>query len=93
MFARGEFVHQKCSIYALTNLLFSLCKSMWVIELLVNFPSFHFGALTRPSTPEVLQTKERVPIHSPSIVSTFGFVVESIKELGGVSHEDYFYSV
>jgi hypothetical protein len=28
----------KCSNYALTNLLFSLCKSMWVIELLVNLP-------------------------------------------------------
>jgi hypothetical protein len=25
MFARGEFVHQKCSNYALTNL-FSLCR-------------------------------------------------------------------
>jgi len=26
----------KCSYYALTNLLFGLCKSMWIIELLVN---------------------------------------------------------
>jgi len=26
--ARGSFVHQKCSNYALTNLLFGLCKSM-----------------------------------------------------------------
>jgi hypothetical protein len=29
----------KCSNYTLTNLLFGLCKSMWVIELLVNLPS------------------------------------------------------
>jgi len=29
----------KCSNYALPNLLFSLCRSMWVIELLVNLPS------------------------------------------------------
>ncbi len=29
----------KCFNYALTNLLFSLCKSLWIIELLVNFPS------------------------------------------------------
>jgi hypothetical protein len=29
----------KCSNYALTNLLFGLCKLMWVIELLVNLPS------------------------------------------------------
>jgi hypothetical protein len=28
MFARGESVHQKCSNYALTNLLFGLCRSM-----------------------------------------------------------------
>jgi len=34
------FVHApKCSNYALTNLLFGLCKSMWVIELLVNLSS------------------------------------------------------
>jgi hypothetical protein len=29
----------KCSNYALTNLLLSLCKSMWVIILVVNLPS------------------------------------------------------
>jgi hypothetical protein len=29
----------KCSNYALTNLLFGLCRSMWVIELLVNLLS------------------------------------------------------
>jgi hypothetical protein len=33
----------------------------------------------------VLQAKERAPTFSPSIVFTFGLVVESIKELG-VSH-------
>jgi len=32
----GDFVHQKCSNYALTNLLFGLCRSMWMIDLLVN---------------------------------------------------------
>jgi hypothetical protein len=31
----------------------------------------------------VLQTKEHVPIFSSSIVFTFGFTVESIKELRG----------
>jgi hypothetical protein len=31
----------KCSNYALTNLLFGLCKSVWVIGLLVNLPSPH----------------------------------------------------
>jgi hypothetical protein len=35
-----EFVRApKCSNYALTNLLFGLCKSVWVIQLLVNLPS------------------------------------------------------
>jgi hypothetical protein len=29
----------KCSNYTLTNLLFGLCRSMWVIELFVNLPS------------------------------------------------------
>jgi hypothetical protein len=35
MFAHGSSMHQKCSCYALTNLLFGLCRSMWVIYLLV----------------------------------------------------------
>jgi hypothetical protein len=64
-----------------TNLLFGL----WVIDLLVNLPSFHRGAPTRPSTPEMLWAKEHTPTPSPSVVITFGLVVESIKELGGVS--------
>jgi hypothetical protein len=29
----------QCSNYTLTNLLFGLCRSVWVIELLVNLPS------------------------------------------------------
>ncbi len=34
------FVHApKCFNYALTNLWFRLCRSMWVIELLVNLPN------------------------------------------------------
>jgi hypothetical protein len=35
----GLFVHQKCSNYALTNLVIGLCASMWIIELLVIFLS------------------------------------------------------
>ncbi len=38
MFARGSSVHQKCSNYTLTNLLFSLCMSMWAIDLIVILP-------------------------------------------------------
>jgi hypothetical protein len=39
VFAFSSFVHQKCSNYALTNLLFDLCRSMWIIDLLVTLPS------------------------------------------------------
>jgi hypothetical protein len=35
------FIHaQKCYNYALTNLLFGLCRSVWMIKLLLNLPSF-----------------------------------------------------
>jgi hypothetical protein len=75
----------KCYNYALTNLLFGLCRSMWVIDLLVNLPSPHPKALTRPFTLKVLWAKERTPIPSPFVVFTFGLTVESIKELGSAS--------
>ncbi len=39
VFAYGSFVHQKCSHYALTNLLFGLCRFVWIIEPLVALPS------------------------------------------------------
>ncbi len=78
-------VHQRCSNYALTSLLFGLCKSMWIIDSLVTHPSPHPGAPACPSTLEVLRAKERTPTPYPSIVFTFGFIVESIKEFGGAS--------
>ncbi len=39
VFACGLSVHQKCSNYALINLLFSLCKSMWIIDPLITHPN------------------------------------------------------
>jgi hypothetical protein len=33
----------------------------------------------------MLQAKEHTPTPSPSVVFTFGIIVESIKELGGAS--------
>jgi hypothetical protein len=39
--ARGSFVHQKCFNYAQINLLFGLCRSVWIIDLLATHPSFH----------------------------------------------------
>jgi len=65
----------KCPNYALTNVLFGLCKSMWVIDLLVNLPNPHPGAPTRPSTPEVLRTKEHTSTLSLYVVFTFGLIV------------------
>jgi hypothetical protein len=81
---RGSFVHQTCSNYALTNMLFGLFMSMWIIDLLVTLSSPHLGAPTRPSTPKVLQVKECAP-HYPSTIFTFWPVVESIKKFGGAS--------
>jgi hypothetical protein len=57
VFARGLFVHQKRSNYALTNLLFGLCRSMWVIDV-CHFLSPHPRAPACPSTPKVLWAKE-----------------------------------
>ncbi len=78
----GEFVHRKYSSYVLTNL-FGLCKFMWVINLFVNPPSPNPRASARPSTLKVLRTKEHTP--TPSVIFTFKFTIESIKELGGAS--------
>jgi len=84
-------VHQKCSNYALTNLLFGLCKSIWIIEPLVTHISPHSKAPTCPSTLEVLQARESTLIPYLSIVFTFGLAIESMKEFGGVLIFPYTY--
>ncbi len=81
----------KCSNHALTNLMFSLCRSVWVIDLLVNLSNPHPGTPTHPSTLEVLWVKERTSTPSPSVIFTFGLAVESIKELGGASYDIWRY--
>jgi hypothetical protein len=82
--ARVLSVHQKCCNYALTNLLFSLCRSMWTIELLVTIPS---PILELQHTP--LPLKCYKPGMHPN---SFSFLClhllirnESIKELSGAS--------
>ncbi len=85
VFVRGSSVHQKCFNYALTNLLFGLCRFVWVINFLVTLPSPYPGAPACPSTPEVLQVRERAQTLYPSVVFTFRFAVESTKEFGGAS--------
>jgi len=64
-------LHQKYSNYALINLLFGLCRSIWIIDLLVTLPSPHLRTPTRPSTSKVQQTKERAPTPYPFVVFTF----------------------
>ncbi len=70
VFVHGSSVHQKCSNYALTNLLFGLCKSMWIIDSLVTHPSPHPGAPAHPFTPKVLQARECTPTLYPSVIFT-----------------------
>jgi len=72
-------------IHALTNLLFGLCGSLRIIDPLVIHPSPHPKAQARPSTLEVLQTREHTPTPYPSDVFIFGLIFESIKEFGGAS--------
>jgi hypothetical protein len=47
--ACGSSMHQKCSNYALTDLLFGLWRLIWIIDLLVICPSPHPKALANPS--------------------------------------------
>ncbi len=74
MFVCASSMHQKCSSYALTNLLFGLCKFMWIIDFLINLHSPNPEAPAQPFTPmccelrntplylEVLQAREHNPL-------------------------------
>jgi hypothetical protein len=83
-YARGSSVHQKCSNYTLTNLLFGLCTSMWIIDPPITHLSPHPKTLACLSTRKMLRGRERTLI-PPSVVFTFGLLIESIKEFGGAS--------
>ncbi len=50
-------VLQKCSNYILTNLLFGLCKSIWIIESLVTHLNPHPKVPTCPSYPRNVMSK------------------------------------
>ncbi len=58
VYAHGSFVHQKCFNYVITNLLFGLCRLIWIIDLLVTRSNPHPGAWTCNSTPKVLRMRE-----------------------------------
>jgi hypothetical protein len=80
--ARGLSMHQKCSNYALTNLLFSLCKSMWIIDPFVTHSNPHPRVATCRSIPEMLWAKERAPISYPSIIFTLNSHLSLSRVLG-----------
>jgi len=82
MFTHGSFVHQKCSNYALTNLLFSLCRSMWIIDLFVTILSPYPGALACPSTLKVLRTREHTPTPHSFVVFTLGSHLNLLRSFG-----------
>jgi hypothetical protein len=46
IYAHGSFVHQKCCNYALINLLYKLCRLIWIIYMLIICPSPHPKAPT-----------------------------------------------
>jgi len=76
-------MHQKCSNYALTNLLFGLCKFVWIIDLFVTCFSPHPGTLTCLSTFKALWIRECIPTLS-FVIFMFGFTFEFYKEFGGM---------
>jgi hypothetical protein len=80
VFIHDSSMDQKCSNYALTNL-FNLCRSVWIIELLVNLLSPHLGAPTHLYAFEVLRAKERTLTFFPFVIFTFGIVVSPYKNL------------
>jgi hypothetical protein len=61
VYACGSSLHQKCSNYALTSLLFNLCKSIWMIDLLFIHPNPHPKSPTRLSYPQSAMNQRAYP--------------------------------
>jgi hypothetical protein len=85
MFVHGLLIHKKCSNYTLTNLLFGLCRFVWIIDSLVICFNLHPKALAHPFAPKMLRARKCTPSPYLSVVFTFGLIVKSIKEFGGAS--------
>jgi len=69
----------KCSNYALTNLLFGLCRSVWVIEVFVNLLSSISKLQHLPLVMKCCELKSALQLLLP--LFTFGLTVEFIKDL------------
>jgi hypothetical protein len=61
VYARGLSMHQKCSNYALTNLLFGLYRYVWIVDLFITHPSPHPRTPTYPYTPSKCYKLGSVP--------------------------------
>jgi len=75
--SHGSSMHQKCSNYALTNLLFGLCKSIQIIDPLATCFNPHPIALAHPFYPQ-----------NPNfffVVFILTLALKSFKEFWGVS--------
>jgi len=71
----------KCSNYSLMNLLFGLCRSVWVSDYLWFFHC-HPEAPTCPSTFKVLQVRERAPTPYISTIFTLNSHLNLSRSLG-----------
>jgi hypothetical protein len=75
---------QKCSNYALTNLLFGLCKSMWMIKCL-SFILVSFWSFSTSLYPKVLRAREHAPTLYFFVVFTSDSPLKLSRSLG--SHQ------
>jgi hypothetical protein len=82
VFVCASFVHQKCSNYALNNLLFGLCRFVWVIDLLVILPTFYLKVPTHPFTLKILPAKERTPTFHSFAMFTLDSHLSLLRSLG-----------
>jgi hypothetical protein len=78
----GEFCESTFTNYALTNLLFGLCRSVWIIDPLVTRPSPHPGTLTCPSTFKVLRAKECAQLYILLLFSHLDLYLSLPRNLG-----------
>jgi len=88
MYVCGSSMHQKCSNHALTNLLFKLCRFVWIIDMLVIHPSPHPKTLTRLFTPKCY---ELMNVPQFLLLLLFSFLDSHLslsRSVGGVTIDD-----
>jgi hypothetical protein len=76
------FVTRPSTKNALTNLLFNLCRSMWVIDSLVTLPSPYPEPPTRPFYPRSVASQGVCPTFYPYVIFTFKLAIVATLALG-----------